>query len=213
MKRPNPQDENSSIIAVNQLNILTNCIFALTMSVMFLFIEKPPTEMVKTEAAVQKYLLDQADIVAIALGTFMLLALYWVSNHHQEKYIRDTDTVHLWLTLAFLMCITLLPFPNSLTMIFQDSRSVQIVYSLDLFFIGFFSYLKWWHATKNHHLVDPDLDPEIIGKIKREALVEPGAALLSIGGAFINFSCWYGSFFLVPVIMIILKTPFGKTKP
>lgn len=212
MERHDQQDEKNSRIAVNHGTILTDCIFAITMSVMFFFIEKPSTGMVKTEAAVQKYLLHQAEIVAIALGTFMLLALYWVSNHHQARYIRDTDTVHLWLNLAFLMFITLLPFPNSLTMIFQDSRSVQIFYSLDLFFIGFFSYLKWEHATKNHHLVEPDLDPEIIRKIKRDSLVEPCVALLSVGGAFINFYCWYGTFFLVPVIMIIFNTFFGKTK-
>ena len=198
--------------SIHRLNTLTDCIFAITMIVLFFFIERPPEDLPQTDGAVRAYLFAQVEIVGMALVTFMLMGFYWVSNHNQSRYIKETDMVQVWITMVYLMCIALLPFPSALSMRFSDSRTAQIFYSLDVFAIGLLSYLRWIYAAGIGGLVEADLDRDTVSRISRETLVEPVGALVSIGGAFIGTNSWRVSFYLVPVAAIIVRKIFGKSK-
>ena len=212
MKLPDKNSEIFERMSVSRLHVLTDCLFALTMIVMFFFIDKPPDSLPDTNQAVWGYLLAQKEIIWIALVTFMLMGFYWVSNHNQSRYIRSTDMVHTWLTIVYLMFVALLPFPNALAMRFAHARTAQIFYSIDLFFIGAVSYLNWLYAAGNRRLVESDLDPRTVSRISRETLIEPIGALVSIGGAFINPYCWQISFLLVPVAAIVVRKIWGRSK-
>ncbi len=209
------QDKNPEIFqrsSAYRINTLTDCIFAITMIATFFFIESPPDSLPLTDDAVFKYLLAQREVVTTALVTFMLMGFYWVSNHNQSRYMKETDMVHVWLTMVYLMCVALLPFPSALSMRFTDSRAAQIFYSLDIFFIGLLSYVRWTYATRNRRLVEPDLDSTAISRIGRETLIEPCGALLSIGGALIHTYCWQFSFWLVPVAAVVVRKIWGKSR-
>ncbi len=212
MKLPDKYSDIFERTSAARLHTLTDCLFALTMIAMFFLIDSPPGNLPDTDQAVRKYLFGQAETLWIALVTFMLMGCYWVSNHNQGRYLRSTDMIHTWLTILYLMFIALLPFPNAMAMRFAHSRTAQIFYSLDLFFIGAVSYLNWIYAAGNRRLVESDLDPGTVLRIKRETLVEPCGALVSIGGAFINLYCWQLSLFLVPVASIVVRKIWGRSK-
>jgi uncharacterized membrane protein len=208
-------DKNAEIFqrsSINRLHTLTDCIFAITMIALFFFIQGPADDLPATDAAVWGYLRSQTETVGTALVTFMLMGFYWVSNHNQGKFIKQTDMVQVWITMVYLMFIALLPFPSALTMKFQDTVSARIFYSLDVFFIGLLSYVRWLYASGNRRLVEADLDADTVSRISRETLVEPCGAIVSMGGAFINTYCWQFAFYLVPVAAIVVRRIWGKSK-
>ena len=78
-----------------------------------------------------------------------------------------------------------------------------------LFYIGsltigsIFIILLWWHATKNHRLVDENLDPALIRHHARRSFIAPIIFLLSIGLAFLNTYLAEASWLLIGVVILI----------
>jgi hypothetical protein len=45
---------------------------------------------------------------------------------------------------------------------YGDQQISVIIYGINIIIIGAWSNLEWWYATKNHRLVESDLDPTFI---------------------------------------------------
>jgi uncharacterized membrane protein len=104
------------------------------------------------------------------------------------------------LNLLFLLWITLLPF---FTRVFSENPTIQlgyILYAIDQAAAGFAMSLLWWYASRNHRLVDKNLDDGII----RSRLLANGLVsfwfVLSIGVTFVSLGAtyfvWFGVFLL-----------------
>ena len=137
----------------------------------------------------------------------MILAFYWIDHVKQFSNYRKTDEIHLWLYIVYLMCLFIVPFSNVLIMYFPDNYIVPICYSINIFFIGLFSFFNWTYATYKHRLVDRDLDRQTIKYIRITSLIEPIVALITIIVALINPSLWnllWASIIIFYVIVEIL---------
>lgn len=205
MDKKQKEIDESSRISLRRLQTLTDCIFALALTLLIIFIEKPPVNMEPTEEAIRKYLFGQLDVVAAYIITFMNIAFYWFFSHNQSKHLRRSDCVHTWLTVLTLMFIGLLPFSNALNVAFPDSLTVQLFYSSVVFFVGLLFCIDWLYATRNDRLVDRSISPGTIEGLIVESLVQPVAALLSIIGAFIGTFWWKAPFVLVPVAIFVIS--------
>jgi uncharacterized membrane protein len=62
------------------------------------------------------------------------------------------------------MSIAFVPFSTSLLGRYGDQQISVIIYGINIIIIGGWSNLDWWYATKNHRLVESDLDPTFIKK-------------------------------------------------
>lgn len=204
-------DESSSI-SLKRLQTLTDSFFALALILLVVFIEKPPEDMKPTEEAIRKYLFCQLDVVTAYLVTFINIAFYWFFSHNQSKYIRRSDGVHIWLTIIILMFVGLLPFANSLTVAFSASLTVNIFYSCVVFLVGLLFCIDWFHAAGKDRLIDRSLDTVNIDELSTESLVQPAAALLSLGGAFIGTFWWQVPYLLIPVAIFAVNTLWARKK-
>ena len=204
--------DESSRISLRRLQTLTDCIFALALTLLIIFIEKPPDNMEPTEDAIRKYLFGQLDVVAAYVITFMNIAFYWYFSHNQSKHLRRSDGIHTWLTILTLMFIGLLPFSNALNVAFPDSLTVQLFYSSVVFFVGLLFCIDWLYATRNDRLADRSISPGTIEGLIVESLVQPIAALLSIGGAFIGSIWWEAPFLFVPAAIFVISRLWERSR-
>jgi uncharacterized membrane protein len=206
--------EKEAEISLRRLQTLTDCVFALALVLLVLFIEKPPQELLAhpTEKGIMQYLLGESDTIIIFVVTFVMIALYWFANHDQSKYLRRSDDIHVGLTLVYLAFIALLPFTNGLNMVFRHSLLVHIFYSSVVFLVGFISYVDWIWASRNDRLIDSTTGSDIILATTIETLIQPCAAVLSFGGALIGTLWWQLPFMLAPVATIILKKVWPNRK-
>jgi uncharacterized membrane protein len=208
----NATTNRDSIISLRRLQTLTDCVFALALILLVVFIEKPPAGMKPTEASIKRYLFGQLDTIAAYVITFMNIAFYWFFNHNQSKHFRRSDNVHVWLTLAALMLVGLLPYSNALTVAFGQSLLVQLFYSAIIFAVGLILCIDWLYATRKDRLVERALGQGTVEELIVECLVQPVAAILSFGGALIGTFWWQLPFICAPVAIIAISALWRRRR-
>lgn len=197
-------------ISIERLARLSDVVFAVAMTLMALTFELPPsTNMMSQEITL--FLKNQLPSLGIYALTFVVVSFYWTSHLHQFKYYKQTDTVHIWLTLFSLLFVVLMPYVNDLSSYYDTVLAVQVMYSLTVAGVGMFSTATWIYATQNRRLVDNDLEDQTIRQIRRESYVEPLVALLAILSAMIHPWGWTATFLLVPVISFAQSKISGKS--
>lgn len=183
--------------SLTRLQRIADGIFMLAMTLMVLQFDLPDLNNSLSTEQITQFLFDQFPALFVYLGTFILIAFYWLSHLEQFKYYRKTDTVHLWLNLLSLMFVVIIPYANDLSNLDGANVSIQIFYSLDLFLVGLFSCLSWWYGSSNYRLIEDNLDKQSIIYIGLESIIEPVICLVSILVSLINSAYWEASFFLI----------------
>jgi uncharacterized membrane protein len=198
-------EEGQIEIPLERVRILIDVIYASAMTIMVLSIDLPDPGLEWTDKAIMQFLAKQADSFWLFLTTLVLIAVYWLKHLEHFAYLKSTCLTHLWLQLIYIGFLVTLPFTHNFDANFPGHIAVQIVYSLNIFFIGAFSCFSWIYATKKHRLVDPNLDFKTIKKIRDEALVEPVVSLVAIAAAFMSADLYRSAFILIPIIFVIQK--------
>ncbi|MFD4248235.1 MULTISPECIES: TMEM175 family protein [Amycolatopsis] len=62
------------------------------------------------------------------LLTFVVIARQWLSHHHLFEQIRYVDVVLMWLNIAWLLTVAVLPFPTELTGAYGADRFAVLFY-------------------------------------------------------------------------------------
>ncbi len=195
--------EGGTTMPIKRLVILSDVIFALSMTLIIFAFELPAKGDVQTSTQITAFFLDKLSIILIYFTSFILIAVYWIKHLERFSHYKKTDQNHLWLEIFYLILLALMPLANGLSSGFPNILAIEIFYSLIMFFMGLFSYFSWRYATKNRRLVDADLDEQTIISIRHESLVEPIISLLAIAMAFIYPDLWEVTLLLIPVFFII----------
>ncbi|NER83242.1 MAG: DUF1211 domain-containing protein [Leptolyngbya sp. SIO1D8] len=194
-----PDNNEVSTGLIQRLARLSDLIFAVAMTIMALTFETLPLKDL-TSQEVLKLLQNQLPSFAVYALTFIIISFYWISHLHQFKYYKQTDNIHLWLTLLSLLFVVLMPYASELSNFYDSVFAVQVFYSFVAAGIGLFSTAAWIYATQDRRLVDKSLEAQRIRQIRQESYVEPLVSLLAIFGAMIHPWGWMATFLLIPVV-------------
>lgn len=205
-----PNSEVSQAL-IQRLARLSDLIFAVAMTLMALTFETLPLKDM-TSQEVLKLLQDQLPSFGVYALTFIIISFYWITHLHQFKHYKQTDTIHIWLTLLSLLFVVLMPYANELSNFYDSVFVVQVFYSLVAAGIGIFSTAAWIYATQDRRLVDKSLEAEKIRQIRQESYVEPLVSLLAIFGAMIHPWGWAATFLLIPVVAFIQSKVSERSK-
>ncbi|OGO13107.1 MAG: hypothetical protein A2032_00795 [Chloroflexi bacterium RBG_19FT_COMBO_49_13] len=137
---------------------------------------------------------------ASTMVAFIVLGVYWIGHHNMFKHIKRHDRVLMWLNILFLMFVAMMPFFAGLVGEYGDDTLALASYAFWLMLTGLVLDTIWWHASKNKHLVDPDIDPDLVFFVHRRVLIAPVLYLVSIGVAF--FSPLITKLIFVAIIVI-----------
>ena len=84
------------------------------------------------------------------------------------------------------MFIALIPFSASLLGEFGNQPFAILVYGINLIICSSWNYLHWWYATRNHLLVDKDLDQSLIKRELGRYSISILMYIIAILVAFVN---------------------------
>ena len=138
-------------------------------------------------------------ILAYAFS-FVVLGVYWIGHHNQFHYIKRTDRVFLWVNILFLLTIGFVPFSTSLLGLYPFSPTAVRIYGVNLAATGLALYFVWWYATRQHRLVEKDLDPHIVTLAQNRTLIGPVVSLIGIGFSFLDTR--------ISLVLYLLLIPF-----
>ena len=112
------------------------------------------------------------------------------------------------------MAACLLPFSTSLLGEYREQEISILVYGGNSIIIASLLYIQWWYVTRNHKLVDENLDPITKGTSSRRLLFGIIVYLIAIGISFvyIHLSVFLFALILIPGFMpnkMMHKMTFG----
>ena len=209
-------------LSKNRIESLTDGIFAVVMTLLVLDISIPQIASshynVGSVAAETELVKRLFDLWPKILGfgiSFIILAIYWMAHHRQFHYIKHLDRTLVWINIVFLMAACLLPFSTSLLAEYREQEISILVYGGNSIIIGSLLYIQWWYVTRNHKLVDENLDPITKGTSSRRLLFGIIVYMIAIGISFvyIHLSVFLFALILIPGLMpnkVMHRMTFGR---
>jgi uncharacterized membrane protein len=177
----------------NRIEALTDGIFATVMTILVLSLtipvitqpsgSEPPTQQLIDELGQLSGLLPA---VLTYIISFVILGVFWVGHHNLFHYVRRTDRVLLWINIAFLISVGLLPFTTAVLGRNLTDQAAVILYGVNLMLCGLLLRTIWWYATSGHRLVDHDLDQHIVTIAGRRIITGPIIFTAAISLSFIS---------------------------
>lgn len=175
------------------------------MTILVLDIKVPPHMDIYRKITLKDFMQGYSQDIVLYMVVFIALGYLWYIHHDQSHYIQHTDRNHLWISLATLMFIALLPFTSSLVNRFPEDTLAELFLSGNMFIIGVLNYWGWAYAAgKRRLLADTATDRYIAGE-KKKLLIFPAVSLLAMCTSFIYPLIAQYMLFLAPVLVFTGK--------
>jgi uncharacterized membrane protein len=111
--------------------------------------------------------------VAVYLASFCLLGTYWVIHTAIMRYFHRVDRTLIWLTLAFLLPVTFVPFVAKLKDAYRDSGVAVLLLGSVNVFIGGCLVALWLYGTSHPELLHRPVDGAVRRSMLRRITVSP----------------------------------------
>jgi uncharacterized membrane protein len=79
--------------------------------------------------------------------SFVVIGSYWMGHHQTFRSLLRVDRKLLWLNLAVLAFVALLPFPTEVLGKYGDTTLATVIYAGTLVAVGSLSVLLWWYIN------------------------------------------------------------------
>ena len=187
-----------------RLETLVDGIFAIAMTLLVLGIDVPTAADAAVGGLWNALAERQQQFYNYALS-FVLLANFWTAHHRQSRCIRRTDTVHLWINIALLLFICLVPFSTALSGNFPGQAAAKFVFHGNILAVSLMFLWNWAYAIHGRRLVDEDIDPRAVRFGRMRLGVAMVACLAAIGLTFADPGSSSYAYLLMPIGMIGLR--------
>ncbi|MGP8076521.1 MAG: TMEM175 family protein [Thermoplasmata archaeon] len=117
---------------------------------------------------------------------FVMIAVWWTYHHRTFRYIERYDTILMWLNMAVLLEIAVMPFVLQVYTSYSSTQVAVILFAVMQAVTGLTLNVLWRYASSGHRLVDPKLEPAEIRYFANWGLVTPVVFVLSIGVSFLS---------------------------
>jgi uncharacterized membrane protein len=171
-------------LRVERLTLFSDAIFAFAMTLLAVNIRVP--EIVQGLVSSQLNV-ELANLAPKFIGyglSFFISASYWVFYHRIFTNIKRYDLMLIWLNIAFLFFVVLIPFPSDLIGRFLTEQVSVVIYSTMMAATGFALSLIWLYASRNHRLIDEGLSNAAIRRLSLRTLLMPFVFVVSIPASF-----------------------------
>ncbi len=190
--------------SLHRLAGLCDGVFAIVMTLLVLDLAVPAAETIHSEGDLWRALVALEPRLLTYLMSFLTLAIFWVGQETTAQLLGRSDRHYTWITLAFLMAITLIPFSTALLSEFITYRIALVVYWLNLVLIGLFIMGGWYYARSNKLLKD-DVPDHFYYALRRRIVV--GQSLYAIGAALCVIDVRLSIGFIVVVQLMFAIAP------
>jgi uncharacterized membrane protein len=172
--------------ALDRIVFFSDAVFAIAITLLALELRVPemPVDQVTTQLPQQLAAMTPKFLSFIL--SFLIIGSYWAAHHRDFQYIKRYDQRLIWINLLLLMFVAFLPFPTAMLGNYPAQQYTVTLYAACLALMGFVRASLWWYASRNHRLIDRELDPHTIARLNRRGLLVPMIFLFSIILAIFN---------------------------
>ncbi len=187
------------------MEALSDGVFAIAMTLLAFQLASPALKTAKSEDEVILALVSLWPVFVSYGISFLALGLYWISHHALAAFLEKTDTHQLWLNLAFLFCISLIPFSAAMLGEKFGMRSAALLYGCNLSATSLMVFLSWRGAWDIRKLIQPVFDPGIRAYIYKLHLDMAFSYLVAAVAAFWNPLVSFWAYVLIALVHLALQ--------
>jgi uncharacterized membrane protein len=189
---------------LDRLCALSDGVFGVAMTLLVLDLRVPATDAVRSEHDLWVALLALAPRLLPYVMTFMTAGIFWVGQQTVLNFLERGDRNLTWITIAFLLVVTLTPFSTALLAQFITYRLALVVYWLNMVLLGAGVYWMLSYASRAG-LVKATVPQELRGAIVRRILF--AQAFYAFGAALCLINTYVSIGFLVLVQLNYVFAP------
>jgi uncharacterized membrane protein len=193
---------NTENISKHRVEALTDGVFAIVMTLLVLEVAVPHLSQSNVANELPNELLKLWPVILSYVTSFLILGMLWIAHHDKYFYIKRVNRPLLSITIFYLMSIAFIPFSTSLLGTYGDQQISVIIYGINIIIIGALSNLEWRYATKNHRLVESDLDPTFIKIMTKRYFLAPVFYLIAVVVSFASIQVSIILFILIPLNLV-----------
>lgn len=193
---------------LTRLEALSDGVFAVAMTLLVLDLKAPLADMVHSERGLAVALLALAPRFLTYLMSFVTLGIFWLGQQAQLNLLARSNRDVVWIHIAFLASVCLIPFSTALLAEFLSYRVALLAYWANIFLLGML-LLAAWRLSRRFGLAKPDLPADIDRAIYRRVIV--AQLLYAVGAALCVFStAWSIGFIVLLQLNYALAPRIGK---
>jgi uncharacterized membrane protein len=180
---------------------LSDGVFSIAMTLLVFDLKDPVGAAMKSDTEMMVALTAILPKLLAYFLSFITLGIFWTSYSTQFNYIKKYDHNLNWLSLFFLLFVSILPFTTAILSNHIHNRVSIGLYWFNIFALGMMLLVHWRYAYKNHYMALPDSELLRINMaINNRILI---AQSLYAGGAMLCFISPYLS--IIAIILIQLN--------
>jgi uncharacterized membrane protein len=184
-----------------RMEALSDGVFAIAMTLLILDIKVPLSETIHTEADLfSAFFALSPKLLSYLLG-FMTLGIFWTGHAAQYNFIEKSDRHLNWLSLFFLLFVSLLPFTTAFLSEYINYKFSIGLYWFNIFLLGITLLFHWEYAVRHGFLSLSGPEKTAVTKAIRERIIL--AQTYYAIGALLSFFSTYAS--VVTIILIQLN--------
>lgn len=213
-----PKSQNSSEYSLDglrtgRIEAFSDGVFAIVITLLAIDLKVPQIADELVTAQLAPRLIELSPKLLSYGLSFIIVGVYWVAHHHVFHHVQRSDRTLLWLNIFFLMSVTFVPVPTALLGEYRDQELVVILYGINVVVTRLLLLAIWRYATKNHRLVELQLDPSRIRVVARLIAIPIGIYAVAIGLSLISTKLSLMLYAIVPIVFSILPNRLNRRTP
>jgi uncharacterized membrane protein len=186
--------------SVERLEGISDGIFSVGMTLLVLGLAVPQvTAITSSDSGLANALAGLGPNVLVYVMSFMTLGIFWVGQSTQTGHLARSDRNYVWIQLAFLLAVTLVPFSTGLLARFPTLRLALLEYWLNIVLLGGILFIGLEYAVRAR-LFQESEERELVRLMRGRILI--AQSLYAVATAFSLFFSTWVSIALITLIQL-----------
>ncbi|MBN9298950.1 MAG: DUF1211 domain-containing protein [Filimonas sp.] len=188
---------------VQRIEAISDGVFAIALTLLVLDIKVPVADAIHSEADLIKTFCGLTPRLLTYFLSFMTLGIFWTGQTVQYSYIEKSDRHLNWLSLFFLLFVSILPFTTAFLSEHIEYKFSVGLYWANIFALGVTLYIHWVYAERHGYVTLPPAENEVVSKAVKKRIVV-AQTLYAIGAA-----CCFISIYLSITVIILIQLNYA----
>lgn len=184
----------------NRLEALTDGILAVAMTILVLDIKLQANDAILTDAHLIQHLLDVERTFSVYLVSFVVLAMFWISHTLQFHYVKRVDRRMLWISLVFMLLVTLVPFSTNVLISYETLLLPVVMYGINLTLLAATLIANINYLSRHPQLATAEFTPVVSAYIHRRLAIVALIPVAAIAMAFFSTRVSLYMYFLMLLV-------------
>ena len=181
-----------------RMEALSDGVFAIALTLLILDIRVPAGEVIHSEGELVSAFCRLMPKFLSYFMSFMTLGIFWTGHSLQYSFIERGDRHLGWISLFFLLFVSLLPFTTAFLSEHIVFKFAIALYWLNLFLLGVLIYVHWHYAERHNYISPKGEERKTVDKaIRRRVII--AQSLYAVGALL----CFVSTYLSIAVIVLI----------